>query len=212
MTDSLLGELLLLRRAGTVDDYTDQFLTLTCSDADLSDRQLVQIYTAGLTNPLKTDVALRRPATLDDAIKLARAYEHRMQLESTPGCGVRSAHLPSPGAATTKVAAPSQAVGSASSAVPGLGKTAPLSSTLLHRRLSQAEMVQRRADRLCYNCDEKFVVGHRCKKLFILEFTESDDEEAVDEEIECSALTATYDSLGISLHAITVTGVRARGV
>jgi hypothetical protein len=54
MTDSLLGELLLLRRAGTVDDYTDQFLTLTCSDADLSDRQLVQIYTAGLTNPLKT--------------------------------------------------------------------------------------------------------------------------------------------------------------
>jgi hypothetical protein len=73
-------------------------------------------------------------------------------------------------------------------------------------------MAQRRADGLCYNCDEKFVVGHRCKKLFVLEFTESDDEEAVDEEIECSALTATYDSPGISLHAITVTGVRVQGV
>jgi hypothetical protein len=33
------------------------------------------MYTAGLVNPLKTDVALRRPHTLDDAIMLARAYE-----------------------------------------------------------------------------------------------------------------------------------------
>jgi hypothetical protein len=35
----------------------------------------VQIYTTGLVNPLKTDVALRRPASLDDAIMFARAYE-----------------------------------------------------------------------------------------------------------------------------------------
>jgi hypothetical protein len=41
---------------------------LACRDADLSDHQLVQIYTADLSNPLKTDVTLRRPATLDDAI------------------------------------------------------------------------------------------------------------------------------------------------
>jgi hypothetical protein len=203
MTDSPLGKLMLLCRVGTVDDYTDQFLTLTCRDADLSDRQLVQIHTAGLTNPLKTDVTLRQPATLDDAIMLARAYKQRMQLESTAGCGVSSAHLPSPGAATTKAAAPSQAVGSTSSAAPGLGKMAPLSSTLPRRRLSQEEMAQRHAD-------EKFVVGHRCKKLFVLEVAESDDEGAVDEEIECSVLTATYDSSGISLHAIT--GVCAWGV
>jgi hypothetical protein len=194
---------MLLCRAGTVDDYTDQFLTLACRDTDLSNRQLVQIYTAGLTNPLKTDVTLRRPATLDDAIMLAHPYEQRMQLESTAGRSVRSAHLSSPGATSMKAAAPSQAASSASSAAPGLGKTAPLSSMLPHHRLSQAEMAQRRADGLCYKCDEKFVVGHRCNKLFVLEVAESDEEEAVDEEIECSALTATYDSSGISLHAIT---------
>jgi hypothetical protein len=38
---------------------------------------LVHIYTPGLINPLKTDVALRRPTSLDDAIMLARAYEQR---------------------------------------------------------------------------------------------------------------------------------------
>jgi hypothetical protein len=80
LTESPLGELVLLRHAGTVEEYTDQFLTLACRDADLSDHKLVQIYTAGLSNPLKTDVALRRPVTLDDTIMLARAYEQRMQL------------------------------------------------------------------------------------------------------------------------------------
>jgi hypothetical protein len=78
ITDSPIGELMLLRRTGTVDDYTDQFLALACRDADLSEQQLIQIYTTGLVNPLKTDIALRRPASLDEAIMLARAYEQRL--------------------------------------------------------------------------------------------------------------------------------------
>jgi hypothetical protein len=93
LTESPLGELVLLCRARTVEEYKDQFLALACRDADLSDHQLIQIYTAGLGNPLKTDVALRRPATLDDAIMLARAYAQRMQLhpmDPTPSRGARA--------------------------------------------------------------------------------------------------------------------------
>jgi hypothetical protein len=36
-------------------------------------------------------------------------------------------------------------------------------------------MTQRRADGLCYNCDEKFVAGHQCKKLFVIEVVGFDD-------------------------------------
>jgi hypothetical protein len=73
-------------------------------------------------------------------------------------------------------------------------------------------MAQRRADGLCYNCDEKFVLGHRGKKLFVIEIVSLDDgdDEGVDEEIECAALTGHAPGPEISLHAIT--GVRARGV
>jgi hypothetical protein len=73
-------------------------------------------------------------------------------------------------------------------------------------------MAQRRAEGLCYNCDEKFVLGHRCKKLFVIEIASLDDgdDEGVDEEIECVALTGRAPGLEISLHAIT--RVRARGV
>jgi hypothetical protein len=204
MTDSPLGELVRLCRAGTVDDYTDQFLALACRDADLSDHQLVQIYMAGLVNPLKTDVALRRPATLDDAIMLARVYEQRLELHPTdqpPGRGTRASTQASSASATTRVAA-------ATTSVPaGSGKMVAVTSSLPRQRLSQAEMTQRRAEGLCFNCDEKYVQGHHCKKLFVLEIDDTDDEE-VEEEIECSAITLGEELPGISLHAIT--GVRAK--
>jgi len=52
-------------------------------------------------------------------------------------------------------------------------------------------------------------LGHRCKKLFVIEVIGFDDDKEVDEEIECLALTGAQDQPGISLHAAT--GVRARG-
>jgi hypothetical protein len=70
-------------------------------------------------------------------------------------------------------------------------------------------MAQRRVDRLCYNCDEKFVIGHRCKKLFIIEVAPDEDDEEVDEVIECAALTGVPSPPEISLHVIT--GVCAKG-
>jgi hypothetical protein len=174
--------------------------------------QLVHIYTAGLVNPLKTDVALRRPTSLDDAIMLARAYEQRQQQQLSlsdpvPGQGNRAVQQ-SPAATAAKSAA---GAASASSAALGSSRTTAASRSLLpRRRLTPSEMSQRRAEGLCFNCDEKYVQGHRCEKLFVLEVVtpgvEDDEEEEVDEVIECSALTGSPPGPGISLYAAT--GVR----
>lgn len=54
------------------------------------------------------------------------------------------------------------------------------------------------------------VLGHRCKKLFIIEvagFTDDDEDGAV--PAECAVLSGVLDAPAISLHAIT--GVRAQG-
>ena len=39
------------------------------------------------------------------------------------------------------------------------------------KRLTPTQMDERRKKGLCYNCDEKWAVGHKCKiaKLFLLE-------------------------------------------
>ena len=71
-----LGELAHLRRTGTVLEYQQQFLALLCRTEHLSSKQQVQLFTAGLRNPLKTDVELQNPSNLQTAMSLARAYEH----------------------------------------------------------------------------------------------------------------------------------------
>uniref|UniRef100_A0A6N2JVX6 Chromo domain-containing protein n=1 Tax=Salix viminalis TaxID=40686 RepID=A0A6N2JVX6_SALVM len=47
------------------------------------------------------------------------------------------------------------------------------------QRLSQVQMKERRERGLCYNCDEKWGPGHKCKyaRLFIMECTESGEDE-----------------------------------
>jgi hypothetical protein len=61
------------------------------------------------------------------------------------------------------------------------------------KKLTVAELEDRRSKGLCFNCDEKYVRGHRCKRLFYIESADEDDEDE-------------GDNLQISLLAIT--GVR----
>ena len=61
-------------------------------------------------------------------------------------------------------------------------------------------MTQHRAEGLCYNCDEKFIAGHQCKKLLVIEIIGFDDSE---ETAEAATISATDDTPDISLHAIT---------
>ena len=56
------------------------------------------------------------------------------------------------------------------------------------QKLTLMQMLERRKNELCYHCDEKWSVGHKCKtmKLYIMEGIEEDDkvEDFVEEEIE----------------------------
>uniref|UniRef100_A0A0A9GMD0 Retrotransposon gag domain-containing protein n=1 Tax=Arundo donax TaxID=35708 RepID=A0A0A9GMD0_ARUDO len=201
MTESLLGEIAMLRRSGFVQDYTNQFVSLACRDVELTETQQIQLFIAGLTNPLKTDVALQRPVTLDDAIMLARAFEQRLALDIVPNRSAsRAPYRPTLSATSTATVAASGQ--SSTQSAPGSAKLVPVSSSLPRRRLTLAEMAQRRADGLCYNCDEKFVQGHCCKRLFILEVCPED------EFPEALALE-TSEEPEISLHALT--GIHSKG-
>ena len=42
----------------------------------------------------------------------------------------------------------------------------------MFRHLSLAEQQERRRQGLCYNCDEPYVRGHQCQRLFYLECTD----------------------------------------
>jgi hypothetical protein len=58
-----------------VAEYQSQFLSLLARCDGLVEKHQVNVFTAGLCNPLKTDIELEHPATLKEAMALARAYE-----------------------------------------------------------------------------------------------------------------------------------------
>ena len=68
------------------------------------------------------------------------------------------------------------------------------------RRFSPAELKERRDKALCYNCNEKFAPGHRCKKLFFIEACTTEEDGGVSMELE---LEEEQETPGISLHAIS---------
>jgi hypothetical protein len=48
----------MLRRAGSIDDYSKHFMALSCRHLMLTEHQKIRLYTTGLGNPLRTDVSL----------------------------------------------------------------------------------------------------------------------------------------------------------
>jgi hypothetical protein len=152
-----LGELAALRKTGTVDDYMERFLALVARAGTLDERQQVNIYTAGLLEPLKTDVELQDPQDMEMAMSLARAYERRLAVivDSNKSTASQPTHRPLALKAPMTPATPTPS-----------NNASPTTLARPFKRLTLEEMAARRQAGLCFNCDEPFSRGHKCKLLF----------------------------------------------
>jgi hypothetical protein len=115
LTDSPIGELTMLRRTGSVNDYCNRFMALSYRDLTLTETQQVQLFITGLANPLRTDVALMQPRTLADAVVFARAYEQRGVITASTTTPTRA---PSRSFEKTAGATPVQSVASSGASSP----------------------------------------------------------------------------------------------
>ncbi|WVZ13294.1 hypothetical protein V8G54_017824 [Vigna mungo] len=79
----------------------------------------------------------------------------------------------------------------------------PATPTVPFKHLSDLEMQNRRDRGLCYNCDEKYNPGHRCKSRFF--FLVHDDEETIpfDHPPDDSIDSTIPDSAQLSLNALS---------
>jgi hypothetical protein len=143
------GELKELRRTGTVEEYERQFLALLCRCDNLTPPHQLDLFTAGLGQPLASDVEMQRPSNLQTALSLTRAFELRSKeaeraISATPQSFPRTHSAPT--------APPS-------SSTPPKQEEQPRPRFL---RLSAEEMAEKRASGLCYFCPEKFSKDHKC--------------------------------------------------
>jgi hypothetical protein len=81
----------MLHRTGSVDEFAKRFMALSCRDPTITEQQQIQLFTTGMGDPLRLDVALQQPASMDDVVIFARAYEQRLLSRSTGGGGADGA-------------------------------------------------------------------------------------------------------------------------
>ncbi|PNY06477.1 hypothetical protein L195_g002943, partial [Trifolium pratense] len=150
-----------LKQTGTVVDYQTQFENISNRTSGIPPPVLLNCFLSGLRIDIQRELQVLKPTSLHSAIGLAKLVEAKI-------ADSRSVF--------SRPSRPPQA--SASPSVLGAAPTAP---SVPVRRLSPAEMQERRSRGLCFNCDDKWVAGHRCKaKQFMILL--SDDEDELDSE------------------------------
>lgn len=108
---------------------------------------MISFFVGGLKEDIRLNVQMFRPISLSAAIGLARLQEEKL----TAKCH--------------------QVRIDATQATPFVGTGVGKPSNRPIKKLTPMEMQARGGKGLCYNCDERFSPGHRCKveKLYLME-------------------------------------------
>ncbi|OMO81561.1 reverse transcriptase [Corchorus capsularis] len=163
-----------LKQKGTVTEY-QEYEILANQVKGLSDEHLLHCFISGLHPEIQHEVITQSPPSLTYALALAKMIEAKFNVHKT----FRRAPSVQPFSSFTK---------------PNITPTYPLRQPTIPalpapprlpnlpgpqiKRLTPAEMQARRAKGLCYNCDEKYSLGHKCRTAPFLLMQIDDEEES----------------------------------
>ena len=178
---SRLAELGRLPFTSTVQDFADRFQALACHASGVTAQQRADLFVGGLPDHIRVDVELRGPQDLQSAMYYARAFERRAMAIQQESPSRTAGSLPGPDSAQGR---------------PAQASAAPLAATVARpfRRLTSAELLERRRQGLCFNCDEPYTPGHVCPRLFYLEVADYIEEDAVAADLAAPAVAKVFDA------------------
>ncbi|XP_061375173.1 uncharacterized protein LOC133317324 [Gastrolobium bilobum] len=189
------GALVKLQQTGSVGEYQSFFERLASKVPGVSIPMLRSIFISGLKPKIHRLVLRHRPHDFHEAFALARVYEDQFSEERSQKPWF---NLPKPSTATLTPTDPKITT------IPT--KTSqPISITNLPiRRLSPEEMQVKRDKNLCYNCDERYVFGHKCKGHSTLLYLEGMEEEPdpPDDTVAVTYIPEVVVTPEISLNAL----------
>ncbi|GJZ44771.1 ty3-gypsy retrotransposon protein [Tanacetum coccineum] len=197
------ASLFKLRQTATVETYINEFQLLSTHTPGLSATNLLNCFISGLCDEIQREILLLKPPTLSEAIGMAKLLEEKTNAAKTS----RSSFTPT----LAQTSMPSRTpLYQQNPPMPQLvSNPTPHPPTLPIKRLTPAQMAARREKGLCYNCDEKFVTGHRCRPpqfLCMLVDTEDNGSSAMPDLCEFSPgeeIATVEIEPQISFHAFT---------
>ncbi|XP_058784315.1 uncharacterized protein LOC131659094 [Vicia villosa] len=200
--DNHQAELFKLKQEGSVVDYQTKFEKLGNQVVGLPPDAILNCFISGLTNEIQNEMAIHKPSNISQAIGLAKLIESKLK-DSKPKFHkpfVNTFHKPSAPSTNPMTKTPNLSIPQTPS--PFKAQTSPAPSKLPIKKLSQTQLQERRAQGLCFNCDEKFFIGHKCStSRFLILMADEDPtceptpmEDSVESEIE-QDLNDTYFQL-----------------
>ncbi|XP_019258306.1 PREDICTED: uncharacterized protein LOC109236565 [Nicotiana attenuata] len=202
-----------LRQTGGVKEYQAEFDRLL-TEVNISNQNAISCLLGGLKPELNKSVKIQSPRTLMQACRIARLQEGVFEAQAQfwgvkPSFKPQNSILPTPSyskhhnhqkppISNPTFKKPFEPNSSKPNRLPG-------------RRLTAAEMDEKRAKWLCFFCDEKYEPGHVCKarkQIFMVDVNDEYDVTGEDELEQGLEINIESDELmTISLQAFTgVTG------
>ncbi|CAN6458169.1 unnamed protein product [Victoria cruziana] len=154
-------ELKELKQIGKVADYQAEFERLSCRIRGWPESALVMMYLGGLRHDIHVEVQSHRPTSILDCFELALIAEEKLEAQRAyrppqPAIPKVRPPLPSPSPATNPK-------GKAPATIPP--RYSPSKPSQPYKSLSQEEKEAKIKSGQCFNCDETWTRGHRCKHL-----------------------------------------------
>ena len=165
--DNTIGQITKLRQISYVHIYQEQFEALMVRTKGLKEDFFVQCFISGLRDTIKNQVMIFQPTTLSWPIRLALLKENTIKAmikEAKPSSRNTTNLTPRP-----------QKIGQGNSRqIPSI------------KKISQVELQARREKKLCYYCDEKYELGHKCKRrqIYLLEGEEEGETSGENDKFE----------------------------
>ncbi|KAK6115436.1 hypothetical protein DH2020_007705 [Rehmannia glutinosa] len=155
----IIAEFNKLKHTGSYHDYVEKFeelkaCMLLLNNGDFSEEYFIARFISGLSEELQAFVTMFEPVTLQQTIELGRkqlltleALTKKIRTPMKPFTNIypntrKPDAVPIQNSKPNSMSSPRQPI----------------------KLLTIAEMAARRDKGLCYNCDEKFTFGHRCKQ------------------------------------------------
>lgn len=197
------GALFKLCQTSTVRAYQAEFESLANRIMGLPPQFYLSCFVSGMKPEIRREVQSFQPLSLHHAISLAKLQEEKFLDRFTLSpkkLEPQNFNRPITKPTITTTPTPTKPLQKPSPPI---------------KRLSPAELQARRDKNLCYNCDETFHPGHRCRCQFMILVAEPDDKNDNSEETLTQLLitnnphnqtdpqpTTTNDPTQISLHAL----------
>ncbi|KAK9169435.1 hypothetical protein Syun_001575 [Stephania yunnanensis] len=151
--------LLKLKQPSTLEAFMEEFAALSTRTTGLSQSNLLNCFISGVKDEIHRELLLLRPQNFQEAMGMAKVV--RDKLEATKSYPSKFVPTKLPTSAPLAL-----------EKLPSLPSRLPPSA----KRLTPAEMAARREKGLCFNCEEKFSPGHRCKGKHLLYIVRNDDD------------------------------------